>query len=354
MSLLTQFRSLFTKPNPLPEPSAATLMLPLPDSQPAVSEPVTLPAIPMDTERSLPAWLDDEDWLRDEGVIFGLSDTKPDERISIIRHEFAHQTAGLTQTAEEYNEKIGELNLFIDQHENQIGELQHKTDELTRQPPADHQLPRTLAGLSLSIMMCVGTFFLIDETLRPAFAESRWIAVGVFLAGMFSLFSRTSLFHETGSPTTARRLLEEIGLPLAASVFVFVQALQTQSAGKAIALLVFVFFLFLLAGKLLLGNLTVFWSDLHAVNRNRRLSRDIQTKTVAWSVEIAERRADIDRLRVQKWQIIPQLNRVQAELTRLNARRDGLITLFLSEFSLARSLRDRLTNEQREDILNQR
>lgn len=354
MSLLSQFRSLFTaKETPLSEPPVAAPM-PLLDLRPAVSEPVIESLVPTNAERRSPAWLDDEELLRDEGVIFGLSDAKPDERIGIIRHEFAHQTAGLAQNADEYNEKIGELNLFIDQHENQISELQYKADELTRQPPADHQLPRTLAGLSLSIMMCIGTFFLIDETLRPAFAESRWIAVGVFLAGMFSLFSRTSLFHETGSPTTARRLLEEIGLPLAASVFVFMQALQTQSAGKAIALLVFVFFLFLLAGKLLLGNLTVFWTDLHAVNRNRRLSGDIRTKTVAWSVDIAERRAEIDRLRVQKWQIIPQLNRVQADLTRLNARRDGLITLFLSEFNLARSLRDRLTNEQREDILNQR
>ena len=352
MSLLSQFRSLFTNPpKPLPEP-VVVAPVPLPDSLSAVSEPVSQPLTPVDTEHPLPAWLTDEELLRDEGVVFGLSDARPDERLGIIRHEFAHQTAGLAQMADQYSEKIGELNLFIEQHENQIGELRYKADELTRQSPADHQLPRTLAGLSLSIVMCVGTFFLIDETLRPAFAESRWIAIGVFLAGMFSLFSRTSLFHETGSPTTARRLLEETGLPLAASLFVFVQALQTQSAGKAVALFVFVFFLFLLAGKLLLGNLTVFWTDLHAMNQNRKLARDVQTNTVAWTAETNRLRVQIDRLRVQKWQIIPQLNHVQAELTRLTARRDSLITLFQSEFNLARSLRDRLTAEQRDTILN--
>ncbi len=351
MSFVSQLRSLFTTPKaPFPElPVPAPLLMP--DSVQPQAQPVIQPIAPAGTTREVPTWLDDEDLLRDEGVIFGLSDARPDERIGMIRHEFAHQTATLAQTADEYNEKIGELNLFIEQHENQISELQYKADELAQRPPVDHQLLRTLTGLSLSALMCVGTFYLIDETLRPAFAESRWIAVGVFLAGMFSLFNRTSLFHEAGSPTTARRLLEEVGLPLAASLFVFVQALQTQSAGKAIALLVFVFFLFLLAGKLLLGNLTLFWTDLRAVSQNRELVEEQRTKITGWDADMNELRAKIDGLRVQKWQIISQQSRTQAELDRLNARRDGLINLFQSEFNLARSLRDRLTSEQRQDIL---
>lgn len=299
-----------------------------------------------------PAWLDDEDVLRDEGVFFGLSNARPDEVISLIRHEFARQTAPLEQAIDQHNEKIGELNLFIEQHENQLGELRYKLDELASYKPLDHQLPRTLAGLSLSVVMCIGTFFLIDETLRPAFAESRWIAVGVFLAGMFSLFNRTSLFHETDSATTPRRLLEEMGLPLAASIFVFVQALKTQSVGNALALLLFVFFLFLLAGKLLLGNLTVLWNDLYAVGQNRRRTRERLTNTTRWELETKQLRQEIDRFRVQKWQIIPDLNQNQATLSRLNARRDSLIKLFESEFNLARSLRDRLTPEQRQAITN--
>lgn len=200
--------------------------------------------------------------------------------------------------------------------------------------------------------MCIGTFFLIDETLRPTFTQNRWISLGVFLAGMFSLFNRTSLFHEASTPLTPRRLLEEVGLPLAASLFVFAQALKTQPAGYALALLLLVFFLFLLAGKLLLGNLTVCWSDLRAVTQNQQLTRDRLTSTTKWETEINQLRAEIDRLRVQKWQIIPELNRHQAELVRLNAHRDGLIKLFESEFNLARSLRDRLTSEQRQTILS--
>ncbi|TAG69330.1 MAG: hypothetical protein EAZ26_07190, partial [Runella slithyformis] len=51
-------------------------------------------------------------------------------------------------------------------------------------------------------------------------------------------------------------------------------------------------------------------------------------------------------LRVQKWHIVPQLNRAEAQLTRLNTRRDMLIKSFESEFWLARQLRDKLTDQQ--------
>jgi hypothetical protein len=41
----------------------------------------------------IPFWLENEDALRDEGVIFGLSEAKADEKIAAIRNYFAHQTA---------------------------------------------------------------------------------------------------------------------------------------------------------------------------------------------------------------------------------------------------------------------
>ncbi|MBC8151297.1 MAG: hypothetical protein H7Z72_00130 [Bacteroidetes bacterium] len=350
MSFLNQLRQRFAEKNPSPTEPVVTAVAVVTGPDP-VTAPVDRPE-PIDAGQQGPVWLDDEDLLRDEGVFFGLSDARPDEMVALIRHEFTHQTAALEQTLDQYHEKIGELNLFIEQHENQISELRYKSDELALRKPVGHQLPRTLAGLSLSVLMCIGTFFLIDETLRPAFTQNRWISLGVFLAGMFSLFSRTSLFHETNTPTTPRRLLEETGLPLATALFVLAQALKTQPAGTALALFFFIFFLFLLAGKLLLGNLMVLGSDLHAVGQNRQLARERLSQTTGWESEITQLRANIDRFRVQKWQIIPELNRIQADLTRMNARRDGLIKRFESEFNLARSLRDRLTSEQRQAIIS--
>lgn len=298
-----------------------------------------------------PTWLEDETLLRDEGVIFGLSESKPEEKVAIIRNYFVHQTADLEREVERHGEKIQELNLFIEQKENRTNELKEKTHELdNRNNEGEHQLPRTIVGLAFSAAMCVGNYFLIDDTLKPLYPSSQWIAVGVFLAGMFNLFGRVSLFHDTDSSVSWRRLLEEIGMPFAAALFVFVQALQNQTVWRSIALLVFVFFLFLFAGKLLLSNITVLRNDLRVWLTGTNLKKEKTTKTENWDEEARQLNAEIDELRVQKWQIIPHLNRAEAELARLNARRDALIKMFESEFNLARQLRGRLTDRQMKEI----
>lgn len=299
----------------------------------------------------LPNWLADEENLRDEGVLFGLSDARPDEKIAEIRFLFSQQAAPLDELIEQHTEKIDELNLLIEQRENQITSLRDQVSALRNENPAPTNLIRTVISLLLSVLMCIGNFYLIDETLRPAF-PNRWIGVGVFLAGMFSLFGRTSFFYETDTRLSARRLVEEIGLPLAASVFVLVQAWQTQSAGQAIALSVFVFFLFLLAGKLLLSTLTTLQTDIDNIQANRELILHKEQNLPVWEAQIAQLAREVETIRTQKWPIVTALNHVEADLTRLNARRDGLVNLFLSEFELARSVRDQLTEQQREAIFN--
>jgi len=289
--------------------------------------------------------------LRDEGVIFGLSSSKTDEKIATIKNYFVHQTATLEREVEQHGEKIQELNLFIEQKENRIKHLKDKSIELeNRSADGEHQLPRTIVGLTFSTAMCVGNYFLIADTLQPLYPNSQWIAIGVFLAGMFNLFGHVSLFHDTDSSVSWRSLLEEIGMPLAAALFVFAQALQNQSVWRSLALLGFVFFLFLFAGKLLLSNITVLRNDLRVWLRGQNLKKEKMTKSENWEEETLQFEGEINEIRVQKWQIIPQLSRSEAELVRLNARRDALVKLFESEFYLARQLRERLTDKQLREI----
>ncbi|MFN4146136.1 MAG: hypothetical protein ACK4GN_09965 [Runella sp.] len=330
-------------PPPLPSSSQDT------HTGSSITQIDTLPSL--DKAVEWPSWLEDETLLRDEGVIFGLSSSSADEKIAIIRSYFNHQTAGLEREIEQQSEKIQELNLFMEQKETRINELKDKLIQLEKPAPQEaHQLPRTLVGLGLSGAMCVGNYFLIEATLRPLYPNSPWIAVGVFLAGMFNLFGRVSLFHDTDSRLTWRQMLEEIGMPFAAALFVFVQALQNQSIERALALLVFVFFLFLFAGKLLLSNITVLRNDLKIWLEAISWRKEKKIKTENWEEEIVQCHKDIDQLRVQKWQILPALNKAEAEVARLHARRDALIKLFESEFNLARQLRSRLSDQQLREI----
>ncbi|GAB2584457.1 hypothetical protein GCM10027190_37130 [Spirosoma areae] len=306
----------------------------------AENEPVPTALLTAISVEPMPGWLADEENLRDEGSLFGLSDARPDEKIAQIQAYFGQQAVPLEEVINQHTEKIGELNLFIGQRESRIATVQNQINELVDRQPIATNLIRNAVGLLLSVIVCIGNFYLIDETLRPAF-PNRWIGVGVFLAGMFNLFGRTSFFYETSARLTGRRLVEELGLPLAAAVFVFVQALQTQSGGQAGSLFFFVFFVFLLAGKLLLSTLTSLQTDLDTIRKNRQLSLDKAQYLPRWETQLEQLGREIDAIRAQKWPILTALNRAKAHRALLNTQRDKLVNVFISEFELARSLRER-------------
>ncbi|TDE12737.1 hypothetical protein [Dyadobacter psychrotolerans] len=299
------------------------------------------------SEVTIPYWLEDEDTLRDEGVLFGLSESDPTEKTDIIQKYFSHLAAEPISQIEQHNERIQELNLFIGQKTNRIQELKDKLNTNTiAKTESDHHLPRTLIGLALCAAMCVGNFFLIRESLRPVFTESSWIALGIFLAGMFSLFGRISMFHDSESKVTWRPLLEEIGLPFAAALFVFANVLPTQSWLQAGALFVFIFFLFLFAGKLFLSNITVLRNDLQSWVGTIRNRKQFADDAANWESEVLDLQAEVDELRVKKWQVLREQSTAETERDRINARRDMLVKLFESEFFLARRMKNQLTGKQ--------
>lgn len=359
MTLTNRLRSLFFGIYPSPQPvtspvalaSKPAFMDKFPTMQPK-SEPILSVTLPTFGKiESLPGWLTDDELLRDEGVFFGLSDARPDGKIAQIRASFAQQAALLEESIEQHTEKITELNLLIQQRENNIISLRDQITDLRDNQPAPTNLIRTVVSLVLSVVMCISNFYLIDVTLQPSF-PNRWIAVGVFLAGMFNLFGRTSFFYETGSQLSRRRIVEEVGLPLAASIFVLVQSLQTQAVGPAMGLFVFVFFVFLLSGKLLLSTLSFLQGDLAVIQKNQRLAISKEQNLPVWEREIERFEREVDAIRAQKWPIVTALSHAEAGLNQLNAQRDKLVNVFLSEFELARSLREKLTDQQRKLIMN--
>ncbi|GAB3883933.1 hypothetical protein [Spirosoma agri] len=355
MTFIKRLRSLFASMPAIALPIAAPATSPFPDADSVlqlVNEPdsynltTLLPA----TE-SLPRWLTDEEALRDEGVLFGIADAQPDEKVAEIRAYFDPYTVPLAQLKDRYTDEIQTLDQLISQRENRLAIVRDQIRSLANWQPEPSDLIRTTVSLVLTVVMSVGNFYLIDETLQPAY-PNRWIAIGVFLAGMFNLFGRTSFFYEEGTRLTGRRLVEETGLPLAASLFVLAQALKTQPVWQAGAIFVFVFFLFLLAGKLFLSTLTLLQKGISTIELNRQMVRDKQQTIPHWEAERERLEREINAIRVQKRPVVAAQNQVEADLTRLNARRDQLVNLFLSEYELARSLRNRLTEQQRELLMN--
>lgn len=299
-----------------------------------------------------PDWLINQDILRDEGVIFGLSGSNPDEKISIIRHYFSQQTAETDKVIGQKEEEIGELNYWINEKESLVKELEQKIQQLKNQEFTEqHHLPRTIMGLLLATGIAIGNYFLIEESLRGQFEQSKLIASGVFLAGMFNLFGRISFLHDEEKSSTWKRLLEEIGMPLAAAFFVFAQIYAIKPPLNAWALLAFIFFLFMFSGKLLLGNLTVFKDDLTIFQKRNQLQQDKIKKVAEWEETIEKHKAAIEKHRQDKQSILPELTQLSTQNLKFKAQRDMLIKVFESEYHLAQNYRNRLNDKQISTIL---
>ncbi len=311
-------------------------------STPSPSSPAIAP---------LPAWLTDEESLRDEGVLFGLSNAQPDTKIAQITAFFTSQSAPFTELVEQYKEQIRALTTRIDQREKQLTSLRDQLTQLRDSQPIRTRLVRHFVSLVLSIALCIGTFYLVDDTLYRAF-PNHWVLVGVFLAGLFNLSGQTSFFYETNTRLTGRRFIEEVGLPFAAAVFVLVHALRYQPVSQAVGLFIFILFVFLLSGKRLLSTLSSLHQELDNVQKNRQLMHSKQVDLPHLESYISQLEQDLDRLNGQKIPVVTALNQVDSKLTQLNTQRDKLVNLFLGEFELARSLRDRLTKQQRQLIMN--
>lgn len=299
-----------------------------------------------------PHWLSNEDALRDEGVIFGLSEAKPDEKVKIITSIFEQKLSFYQKKREELSEKISEINLFIEKNHEDLTALQLKSASTMNKELLEENLIRVGVGLAISIGMCFGNYFLIDFSLSQGLPQNhQWISYGVFLTGMFSLFNPLSVLHSEVSKVTWKTALEEFGVPFSASLFVFVQVVENQPIFKSIALLLFVFFMFLVSGKILLSSISKLKSEIRILAKNLEMKANKKLVSTTWREEKVDLEKKIEDLRIDKWRILPELNHTEAEIDKINSEKEALINVFYSEYNLAKSYKNKMSGNQIKNIL---
>jgi hypothetical protein len=293
----------------------------------------------------LPPWLD-EAQLLDEAVIFGLTGTSAEAKLAMIRNYFAEQTAENDQNIKHWEERIGELNFWIEDRETRLERIEKDSDSLKdRTFSEEHHLLRTGVGLLLGVGTAVGNYFLIKFCIADQLGGSG-IALGVFLAGMFSLFARVSLFHEDQPVRPWLRLVEELGMPLAASVLVYAFLPPSMTPIQQAAVGLFAFFLFVTSGKILLGHLTLLRNDFTIYLRRNEFQRAQVKRLKEWEEETVQHKANMKNYRHEKQEILTSLTQTVAENTKINALRDRLIQLFQGEYLLAQQYRSKLSSSQ--------
>lgn len=308
----------------------------------------------------LPDWIDDEDALKDEGVVFGLAAEQAaiEGRVDAIRQAFATRSAEVDRHRAALSEALAGANSRMQAVEKEIDRSRARMDN-PEEPGitggdapdvAPHYFLRYLVGLILAFGLCALNYVLIYELVAPAFEQPWYVAAGILMAGMFALFQPSSLLynndddqgllHDAPAELWKQRV-SEFGVPLAAALFAVIWRVSELAWYESGIAFLFVFMLFLFGGKLFLSMIP----QLSIVTRNVLRDRRVRSQRAAHAAkierlresELPDRQAEVTNLR-QTLHALPSQSELDAQCERA-------VTLFTSEVELARDTRDRFASD---------
>lgn len=338
--------------NALKKPESALLA---PVEIPKIENAPQMPSketVSIDQSVDLPHWLENEDALRDEGVIFGLSGSDPEEKIKIIESLFQLQSTEISKSIELFTEKINELNLKIGESNEKIDQYKTHLKQLEESKPADHELPRSLFLTILSLCMVVGNYFFIDYLLAPSLGtEHFFISLGIYLAGLFGVFKAKSIITNAEHEIRWRVLLAELVLPLTASFLVLSQTWDREPFLKNMGYFLFMMALFVYGGKMFLqyfGELKPHWSSWR---KNLLQEKNKKANVEEMEQKIERQTLILEELRLSRWKILPEFTKVEGEWEQIQSKKNALIALFMSEYMLAADYKGKMSKTQIRKII---
>ena len=319
------------------------------------------------TPRHRHYWIENEGLLRDEGVLFGLSgmNGESSSKLDAIRSYYGEQIARLTGEHEALQKRRDALRSKKSDIEKQIEELRGSIREpeiegiegANRSGVARHNLVRYVLGFALSTVICGANFFLVHELLSPHFGEPFWVAVGVFAAGLFALYSPASMLFISnemqqegrGAAELWKMQLIEFGMPIAASSFVVIWSVETLTVVQSVGLFIYLTMVFLAGGKLLLSTLPQLALVLRVLRRDWKVWRFRR----AARKEIEELKTALDALSDREATVDEQEEELDT-IEALSEARDTAISTFTSEYELARHAKAQgfLTGEDIDQIIS--
>jgi hypothetical protein len=327
----------------------------------SVVEPWVLRAQPSDFD-----WIVDKNLLRDEGVFYGLSDTNevPVEKTNAIRHFFQERIRVLEKTLAEYRTELelckkecGEVGQKIVATRKNLDEVSIST---VTQP---HDFWRYALGASAYVAMLICHFWLIQSWLSTSnVASPQLVAFGIYLFGSLSLFNRgAQIYHsdlKLGSEPDRREIwktyLEEWAIPFVVSVFIVFQGKDEHSIGDVVVFFMLVFCIFLFVGKAFLDTIVLLkteYGKLISNQKARRLQGE-QKRNMIKSIE----RLDLEFSKILQRETSLKSQVLEDEKMRamLLEQLETNISLFLSEFGLAKAMRNSLNHRQLSNLISNR
>ena len=293
-------------------------------------------------------WINNEQLLREEGAVYGMLGQGRKEKLEVIQNYFNKILVALeVQIKGEENA----LAVLVKLQDKLQGQLEFTQSDLRNFPPKPekkaHHFWRSLTGFLIYVLIIGATFYLVYLWLLPEFSgNTLLVSLGVFLFGALSLFGHfpyllnaEAAVQQSDQREHWKRMLEEIGIPIVATVFIITFGASHHSGWHSAAMTLFILFVFLFAGRGLLASITALmpqWQILRT-NRDQFFSySNKQSQLNARITQTEEELKDTERLIKEKQETIAALRKSAAGAREECETRKSY---FISEFALAENSR---------------
>ncbi|HMQ87309.1 MAG TPA: hypothetical protein PKB07_06985 [Flavilitoribacter sp.] len=293
-------------------------------------------------------WINNEQLLREEGAVYGILGYGQDEKLDVIQKYFNKVLASLRvqilnteHSLTAYREREQAL---LQTLENSRSTLDHFPERPHR---SDHHFWRTFTGLLVYQVIIAATFYATCLWLTPAFGVNTvWVTLGVFLFGALSLFGHfpVLLHHEHAVQSGDKRenwklLLEEIGIPVVATLFIICYGGPYHPWMHGIAMALFLFFVFIFAGKGLLACITAIVPQWRTMQSNHLQDRTYNGNLKKVKSEIKGTEDDLGDTKNNIQDKESLLAALHQEFAGVQVECEARKAYFMSEFTLAENAR---------------
>lgn len=299
-------------------------------------------------------WILNENLLRDEGALYGLSDTPVKDKIATI-YNFYEQKIIQKQVQNEYLgeakeglkqvniELIYKVELLKKQHEDWSSSMSHR----------EHSLPRSLVRMVFYLSIISFSFLMVYEWSGNLWNYSLLATLGTYMMGALGFFNNHSIIYQRDSEQIPvqrelwKVIIEEYMIPFVVTLFIVAWQAKSANLFQIITFALFLYFLFVWAGRGFLTNILAIRND-YVVRKNNLLANQYRLKKIQDTSQELDKLAEDIKSNLEK---IEQLDVTMANNTKdkaaLKAEAEAKVAYFKSEFHLAQQARAIITNEQR-------
>lgn len=288
-------------------------------------------------------WIINDGLLRDEGILFGLSGSKSEEKIAAIDNYFEEKKAPHFHARALAQDKLQTAQIALGELTRQIAQ---KLDLLAsvRQRPAQvsgARIIRYLLGVVLMAAAAYGSFYMVDYYITPVYGLTA--TIGVFLFGLFAQMAPVSGWLQSpgdeakeDATSKVRELLLELGPAFSATVLTaYLIYRQTDDGGLAFILGFFLLFLFFFNGKLVLALTNQLVSEVKERLKLRAERREWKRTVKQVEKDLSEAIEKEKGLRTHITEHERQALDANILLEEFEKQRLNKVSLFLSEYNLA-------------------